>query len=458
VVTVSPFRGLRYDVAVAGPALQTSAPAYDELDQVDVARHRTANPHTVLELLSGEGASGPDAHAAARATLVRWLRSGVLVPDAPESLYLYDQMVDEQVVDEQVVDEQAVDEQAVDEQAVAQPAASRHGRIHSGLIAAVDLADIDDGKLLLHEHVDPDRAALRAERLVQVPIDVTPVLAVHDGGLGADLTQLMAQVRARRPVVSFDDDHGTGHRLWQISDPDEITTIREAYRPVVALLADGHHRVEAARVLERARPGGARSRTLVWMVDDSTAGPELHAVHRLLPAPPPTDVAGHPVVPGFDAVRWEPGPMPLGEALAGEDEGEAGVAVGLVTASGAWVLRPADGAARDAAIADGGPLVGQLDAQVVDSAVLRPLGEAGAEAVFDADATAAHLRAGTVAGALLVLQPPSLAQVLAIAAAGHRMPAKSTWFRPKPRAGLVMRQVGDVDVRSDHLWSTVRGR
>ncbi|MDP8978571.1 MAG: hypothetical protein M3N17_08375, partial [Actinomycetota bacterium] len=45
--------------------------------------------------------------------------------------------------------------------------------------------------------------------------------------------------------------------------------------------------------------------------------------------------------------------------------------------------------------------------------------------------------------ALFVVRPVPADRVFALGAAGHRLPPKTTWFRPKPRTGLVMRAVAE---------------
>ncbi|MEK7268431.1 MAG: DUF1015 domain-containing protein, partial [Nitrospirota bacterium] len=42
------------------------------------------------------------------------------------------------------------------------------------------------------------------------------------------------------------------------------------------------------------------------------------------------------------------------------------------------------------------------------------------------------------AEAALLLNPPKVGEVRAVAASGERMPHKSTYFYPKPLTGLVM--------------------
>jgi uncharacterized protein (DUF1015 family) len=46
-------------------------------------------------------------------------------------------------------------------------------------------------------------------------------------------------------------------------------------------------------------------------------------------------------------------------------------------------------------------------------------------------------------GVVVAVRPPTVAEVMATAARGVRMPRKSTSFAPKPRMGVVMRDLHD---------------
>ena len=59
----------------------------------------------------------------------------------------------------------------------------------------------------------------------------------------------------------------------------------------------------------------------------------------------------------------------------------------------------------------------------------------------DIPATLAAARAS--GGTALLLNPTPVQAVVAMAAAGERMPRKSTLFTPKPRTGMVMRAYRD---------------
>ncbi|WP_378790293.1 hypothetical protein ACFMQL_41795 [Nonomuraea fastidiosa] len=55
------------------------------------------------------------------------------------------------------------------------------------------------------------------------------------------------------------------------------------------------------------------------------------------------------------------------------------------------------------------------------------------------DAQAAAGLAARIGGTAVLLKPLAVEDVLAVAAAGERVPRKSTSFGPKPRTGLVLR-------------------
>jgi uncharacterized protein (DUF1015 family) len=46
------------------------------------------------------------------------------------------------------------------------------------------------------------------------------------------------------------------------------------------------------------------------------------------------------------------------------------------------------------------------------------------------------------ADAGVLLRPATVAQIVEIAHGGERMPPKTTFFHPKPRTGVVLREVG----------------
>ena len=395
-VDAAPFRALRYDPAVAGDPASTSAPAYDDVERFTYAQHRAASPYTVLELLAeGEAAD----YQPARAAFARWRRTGVVVDDPARAFYLYD----------------------IHELRQGVPTLMR------GVLAAVAL---DGDTLLAHERVDQQRVESRARRVTAVPADLAPVFAVHSTGPAGLRAALDAPPRTP-PLLGFTDERGADHRVWRLSDPQVIAAVRQGLAEVQAVIADGHHRFAAAAQARAA--GAADGRILTYLVDSAVYGPELRPVHRVLrgaPAELESRLAGD-----FDVLHqpWDA----VREGL----RGAGAITFGLRHGQGRSALLVArDSAALRARLPAGlSEAWRSLDTAVWEHIVHPQVGGA-VEFRSDLDAACALVDADPQA-ALFALRPASIDAVYACAAAGEMMPVKTTWFRPKPRAGLVMRSL-----------------
>ncbi len=107
----------------------------------------------------------------------------------------------------------------------------------------------------------------------------------------------------------------------------------------------------------------------------------------------------------------------------------------------ARLLVVADDAALQARFASQRPpLWRDLDTAVLHEVVLPALDAGSVAYRAEVDDAGAELEANGQ-GALFVLRPVDVATVFACASAGTPMPAKTTMFHPKPRAGLVLRSL-----------------
>lgn len=96
------------------------------------------------------------------------------------------------------------------------------------------------------------------------------------------------------------------------------------------------------------------------------------------------------------------------------------------------------------------PVLREVDMVVLRNCLYPTLGVYDDEVASSVEAGVLRLRrdreapvGAPPADALVLLSPPTVKQVFDVAEAGLTMPAKTTWFAPKPRAGLVMRLVED---------------
>ena len=108
-------------------------------------------------------------------------------------------------------------------------------------------------------------------------------------------------------------------------------------------------------------------------------------------------------------------------------------ALALIRRDQTWLLRPRPDAFTDGADAalDSSRLAAALDALPDHNIAYQHGVDAVVAAVEKGDAQAGFL-----------LRPATVAQIAAAARARRRMPAKTTFFYPKPRTGLVFRRLG----------------
>jgi uncharacterized protein (DUF1015 family) len=279
--------------------------------------------------------------------------------------------------------------------------------------------------------------------------DLEPIFLVYAGG-GATAA-LVAQVVETTPLVdvSLEADHGSvRHRLWAITDEASLTAIADDLAPRRATIADGHHRYATYLRYqeERHEAGdgpGPWDTGLAFVVDASSYGPEVHAIHRVIAALP-LDEAVRRADGGFRTRELEPAEDPL-TTLA--SAGETGHAFVLTDGTRAVLLTdPDETAIADILPAGRSAAWRSLDVTVAHAYLVRALwGLEDTEEVVDFahDAGSAIAAAASAGGTALLLNPTPVEAVAAVAEAGDRMPRKSTLFTPKPATGMVLRPLAE---------------
>jgi len=418
-LVLAPFRGLRYDPARADLTTVTSPP-YDVIDADGVRALEQSSEHNVVRLiLPRDEERAGDRYARAVRTLEGWRASGVLTVDALPGLYVYEQ------------------------------ASATHAQ--RGLLGALALSPASDGIVLPHENTMSGTVSDRLALYTAVDADLEPVFLVYAGGGAA--SALVAGIEAREPLVDVTLPDGLRHRLWAVTDAQDLAAVRRDLRPRSALIADGHHRYETylqrqAAAHAAGRGPGPWDSGLVFLVDDTAFGPEVHPIHRVVAgrdveelAQAATSAASVDVLDG----------KPLEEAVAALSRAGAGGPAYLLASGDATRLRLVSGVdpgvVDEALPRDRSEAWRGLDVTVLHHVVIPRLWqvEDDPETVrFEHDTDAALATARTTGGTAVLLNATSASAVAAVAAAGDRMPRKSTLFTPKPRTGLVLRDHRDA--------------
>jgi uncharacterized protein (DUF1015 family) len=285
---------------------------------------------------------------------------------------------------------------------------------HTGIVCDVGHEAFLDGRVRGHESVQPDRVEGLARHLARAPQRVELVSTLHRSGPAVRAT--LARAPGLPPDRDVTGPDGARHTVWRIPAGPQTDELCRELGAATHYVADGHHRV-AAGLEVRAR-GGVGSGRGVLCVAYPLDGLRLAAFGRR--------VAG-PVDPARVRALLEES-FDVRSAAGVRDAVRSGIAVHL---DGRWYSARHGG--------ERPPGSAGLDVSLLHHRVLDRL-PAGTT-VEQTRAPVAALVAACAAdgGVLFVLPAPRLAAITAIADAGEVVPAKSTFFSPKPGSGIFLR-------------------
>ncbi len=416
-----PFRGLRYDSSAGDPAL-TIAPPYDVISPAEQRALYERSAHNIVRIEYGEQREGDDAadnrYTRAAHDLAEWRGAGVLRLDEIPAIYGYRQ--------EFMWESQHFSRQA--------------------WFAAVRLEPWDAGIVKPHEHTLSNPKADRLNLLRATQTQVSPIYCIFRERDGAPSPALEPGA-----TVTDCDADGQGHVLSAMTDPASIASFGSWIASSDVYIADGHHRYETALAYRdevrasRDTWTGEEPENFVLMALTHAGDPGLLVLptHRIVRPPTwPADararIERHFRIEEIAAAEAQ-------RRLAGTPIDGTAFAVAGLEPGRVHLLTMTDRAGVEATMPAAQPDAWKrLDVSVLQHGILRDVFgiddaalAAGAAVTYtqDADATMAAATEGTMA---FLLRATPVAQVLAVADAGGRMPQKSTYFYPKLPTGLVM--------------------
>jgi uncharacterized protein (DUF1015 family) len=396
VARFDPFPGIRYDLARSDLG-RVLAPPYDVIDAAQRAALAARDPHNAVLVDLPDVADGDGRYEIARGLLRDWLADGTLVTDDAPTFTAYRMT--------------AVDDAGVE----------RHT---TGVIGALELSP-PGTDILPHEHTTKKAKSDRLDLLRSCRANLSAIWGLS---LAKGLTDLLPVDGP--PLADVVDEDGVRHTVWRIDDPDTCAAISAAVAEQPVVVADGHHRYETSLAYKAEREaadgtaGEARA-TLAFIVELVEDELTVHAIHRLLRGLPAGLDLVDALSPWFEPLAAPPADRPVTAAML--DEG----CLTLVLPDREVLLRPRPDALAEAR---------DLDSSRLDVALA---------ALPDHDLSFQHgvenVRAAVASGAAqagVLLRPATVAQIEATAHGGDRMPPKTTFFHPKPKTGLVFRDLG----------------
>ncbi len=407
-----PFAGLRPGVPVVGSVDVVICPPYDIISEGQRLALLARSPYNVVrvELPNGQ-------YAEAARLLQGWQASRALVREHKPALYGYRMSY------------------------VAPNGEPRHTL---GVIGALVLEPPGKG-ILPHENTTPKAKSDRLELIRATHANTSPIWCLSsEAGLADALGPVpLDQSQSSGGVISARDDEGTLHEIWPVTDPSVHHAVAKLVGASPLLVADGHHRYETALAYQAERraavadagsdaaepgdePRGDRSAgydaVLSLVVELSEQQVQVMAIHRVVSRLP----AGFDLI-GALGTSFELRPTAAEGPKLLSEMAEVG-ALALLTASGCWLATPrATGAASGY----------DLDSSRIDAALA---GLPQHDLRYEHGIAHALLAVRTgEANAAVFCRPATVSQISRTAQGGDRMPPKTTFFWPKPRTGMVMR-------------------
>lgn len=418
---IKPFRALRY-TQKAGDIAKLTCPPYDIISEEERSAFLAESPYNIIRL---ELPRGENPYAQAGSVLKKWEAEGILQEDTQPGLYIYEEEF---------------------------TANGQTNRI-KGFICRVKLEPFENGVILPHEETLSRAKKDRFDLMQATYCNFSQIYSLYMDPKQITRNRIDA-LSTGTPRYEFSDGTVT-HRLWLVNDPVAIAAVCDDFATRRLYIADGHHRYETALNFRNwCRDQGVISSEpdycMMMLVDMENPGLVVFPTHRLIHGLKDfsreklldgcrgsfdiTRVSGLASIPEKLSACYAAGQKAFACYCGGED----------------WdllVLR--DLSVMDKALPDKSTASRGLDVSVLHTLILeKVLGidkenmakQINLSYTRDFEEAVASVQKGESQCAFL-MNPTRVTEIRDVAAAGEKMPQKSTYFYPKLITGLAMNQM-----------------
>ncbi|MBQ9671019.1 MAG: DUF1015 domain-containing protein [Prevotella sp.] len=411
---VKPFRGIRPPKDLVE---KVESRPYDVLDSEEARAEAGDNPMSLYRIIKPEinfepGTSeyDPRVYEKAAENFQMFQDKGWLKQDDKEQYYIYAQTM--------------------------------NGKTQYGLVVGAYVEDYMTGVIKKHELTRRDKEEDRMKHVRVNNANIEPVFfAYPDNSVLNDLIMRYAATEPEYDFIAPID--GFGHKLWVISDDNDIKTITEEFKKMPALyIADGHHRSAAAALVgaEKAKQNpnhkGDEEYNYFMAVCFQASQLTILDYNRVV-----KDLNGLTSEQFLDALRKNFTVEDMGTGIYKPAKLHE---FSLYLDEHWYRLEAKEGTY------DNNDPIGVLDVDISSRLILDEILKIGDLRSSNRIDFVGGLRGleelkrrvdnGEMRAAL-ALYPVSMQQIMDIADSGKIMPPKATWFEPKLRSGLIIHKL-----------------
>ncbi|MDE7280258.1 MAG: DUF1015 domain-containing protein, partial [Ruminiclostridium sp.] len=419
---IKPFKGLRY-TEKAGNISNLTCPPYDIISGEEKLALMEKSPNNLirLELPVIGGSEDTEQYRDAGDTLRAWLREEILKRDEEDSIYIYEMDFSVQGKNYKV----------------------------KGFVSLVKLEPFSKGVILPHEETLSKAKTDRFNLMKVTGCNFSQIYSLYIDE-DNDLFGLIEAASQREPDTEFTDKDNVTHRMWRVGDQAFIAGLTAKMADKKLYIADGHHRYETALnyqkyVEENLDETGTANHVMMMLVNMENSGLAVFPTHRIVRDLPSFD---------YNAVCEKCREFFDVTPYLNREKGEAGLEQAYREGKKAFVMFTGDNnytllvlkdiGVMDSMIPEGCKALRQLDVSVLHTLVLERIfgidkenmaGQINLTYTRSADEAIGAVD-GQRANCCFLLNPTRVGEIREVAAAGDKMPQKSTYFYPKLTTGL----------------------
>ena len=255
---IKAFRGMRYNTEKAGKLAELCCPPYDIISESERLAFIDSNEYNVIRLELPK--DGDDVYRTAGEVLDAWRKQGVLIHEDKPAVYIYEEEFN----------------------------AYNKRRSIKGIIARVKIEEFSKGVILPHEFTLSKAKADRFNLMKATNCNFSQIYALYMDEEHTTLNTIDA-LSAGDPDCKFTDGDRITHKLWIITDEDVIAKLVADFAGRRLYIADGHHRYETAlnyrdycRENGISKPGDPQDYQMIYLVDMEHPGLVVFPTHRMV--------------------------------------------------------------------------------------------------------------------------------------------------------------------------------
>lgn len=425
---IKPFRGMRYNTFLAGKIGELCCPPYDIISEEERLGYIAENEYNVIRLEFPK--EGGDVYKTAGEVLDMWRNTGVLVHEIKPAVYIYEEEFN---------------------------AYNKRSSV-KGIIVRVKVEEFSKGVILPHEFTLSKAKADRFNLMKATNCNFSQIYALY---MDEEHTTLKTidRLSDRKPDQKFTDNDHVTHKLWIITDEKVIEKLVNDFADRKLYIADGHHRYETAlnyrnycRENGISKEGDPQDYQMMYLVDMQHPGLVVFPTHRMVRDLESFDK--DEVLKGceeyFDIKKFTSVGNINSELSKQYKQGKK--AFGFYCGKGEWyllVLKDIEVMAD--VLPDLSEASQQLDVSVLHSLILeKTMGIDKENMANQINLTYTKFFEEAIMKVdkgefqcSFILNPTRVTEIRDVAAAGEKMPQKSTYFYPKMITGMVMNDLNE---------------